>query len=190
MADALMTYGLPGPRGATGPQGAKGDTGAQGPAGPTGAKGATGPAGPQGPKGDKGDTGARGPQGPAGPAEVSQWKILPTEWKYVRVNESVSRFSMTSITIPTSGSIVIGKSSLGSGAIPKGTSFPPGTIVPSGGTAVIYADIYVNSSGPTKDVAFEFTFSGTAITGNSRSFEHNTWQWKLDEPFFIAYFTT
>lgn len=39
MADALMTYGLPGP---------KGDTGSRG---PTGATGATGPTGPQGPEG-------------------------------------------------------------------------------------------------------------------------------------------
>lgn len=64
-----MTYGFPGPRGATGA------TGVQGPAGPTGARGATGPAGPkgptgatgpQGPKGDKGDTGATGPRGATG----------------------------------------------------------------------------------------------------------------------------
>ena len=72
MADCLMTYGLPGPRGPTGPQGLKGDTGAQGPVGPTGARGATGPTGPKGstgpagPQGPKGATGPAGPQGPKG----------------------------------------------------------------------------------------------------------------------------
>lgn len=58
MADALMTYGLPGPKGD------KGDTGATGPKGATGAqgpKGATGATGPQGPTGPKGATGATGP---------------------------------------------------------------------------------------------------------------------------------
>lgn len=77
MADCLMTYGLPGPRGLTGPQGLKGDTGAQGPTGPTGARGATGPVGPkgatgpQGIQGPKGATGATGPQGPPGVADFN-----------------------------------------------------------------------------------------------------------------------
>ena len=48
MAEGIMTYGMPGP---------KGDTGARGAQGPKGATGATGPQGPTGPKGATGATG-------------------------------------------------------------------------------------------------------------------------------------
>lgn len=54
MAECLLGYGLPGPKGDTGARGATGATGPQGP------KGATGATGPQGPRGA---TGATGPAG-------------------------------------------------------------------------------------------------------------------------------
>lgn len=55
MAEGIMTYGLPGPKGDTGARGATGPTGATGAQGPKGATGATGP------QGSKGATGATGP---------------------------------------------------------------------------------------------------------------------------------
>lgn len=76
MADCLMTYGLPGPRGLTGPQGLKGDTGAQGPVGPTGARGATGPTGPKGATGATGPRGATGATGPKGPSTAEQFDLV------------------------------------------------------------------------------------------------------------------
>lgn len=66
MAECLMTYGLPGPKGDTGATGPRGATGATGSQGPKGDKGATGATGAQGPQGPRGATGATGPQGPAG----------------------------------------------------------------------------------------------------------------------------
>ena len=55
MAEGIMTYGMPGPKGDTGARGATGPTGATGAQGPKGATGATGPQGP------RGATGATGP---------------------------------------------------------------------------------------------------------------------------------
>lgn len=44
MAEALMTFGVPGPKGDTGATGARGPTGATGPQGPAGSDGVTGAA--------------------------------------------------------------------------------------------------------------------------------------------------
>lgn len=60
MAECLLGYGLPGPKGNTGATGARGPTGATGPQGPKGATGATGATGPQGPRGPRGATGPAG----------------------------------------------------------------------------------------------------------------------------------
>ena len=70
MAEGIMTYGMPGP---------KGDTGARGAQGPKGATGATGPQGPTGPKGATGATGPRGATGatgPKGPSTAEQFDLV------------------------------------------------------------------------------------------------------------------
>lgn len=65
MANAFMTYGLPGP---------KGDTGATGATGPKGATGAQGPTGATGPTGPRGATGAKGDAGPG--ITLKAYKLL------------------------------------------------------------------------------------------------------------------